>query len=383
MNAHKPLIAHIIYRLDVGGMENGLVNVINGLSLEEFSHAIICLAGWTDFRERISRPDVRIYDLEKRPGKDPGYYRRLYKLLRTLKPAICHTRNFGTLDCQFVAAAAGVRCRVHGEHGWHVQDLQGRNRKTVLLRRLSRTVVHRYLTVSSHMQEWLTSDLGIPRQRTLQIYNGTDTALFHPADRTIGDTEHSQELVVGCVSRLDPVKDHETLITALRQLQRDGTVNCPLRLKIVGDGEERQRLQQRVIQGELTDVVEFVGERDDIPAQLRSFDLFVLPSLNEGISNTILEAMSSGLPVIASNVGGNPELVEDGITGALFPAGDVDRLAQLIGQYASDANLRKLHGNAGRERVLREFSLHKMVSSYGEFYREVLGSPSRMQMAVN
>ena len=233
------------------------------------------------------------------------------------------------------------------------------------------------------MQEWLTSDLGIPRQRTLQIYNGTDTALFHPADRTIVDTDNSQELVVGCVSRLDPVKDHETLITALRQLQRDRTVNCPLRLKIVGNGEERQRLQQSVIQGELTDVVEFVGERDDIPAQLRSFDLFVLPSLNEGISNTILEAMSSGLPVIASNVGGNPELVEDGITGALFPAGDVDRLAQLIGQYASDANLRKLHGNAGRERVLREFSLHKMVSSYGEFYREVLGSPSRMQMAVN
>src|SRR5678815_1273501 len=120
MNAGRaPLVAHVIFKLDFGGLENGVVNIVNRMSRAKYRHAIICLTGYGDeFRKRIQRDDVEVISIGKRPGKDPIAYWNVWRTLRRIRPQIVHTRNLGTVDMQWVAGAAGIRHRVHGEHGW-------------------------------------------------------------------------------------------------------------------------------------------------------------------------------------------------------------------------------------------------------------------------
>ena len=178
--AAPPLIAHIIHRLDVGGMENGLVNLINQMPPEAYRHAIICMTDYTAFSERLQRDDVGLYALHKREGKDLGVHGRLWRLLRQLRPDIVHTRNLATLEAQLTATAAGVRARVHGEHGWDVGDADGTNPRNRRLRRLVRPLVSQYIGLSRHQMGYLAEQIGVPRARLNQIYNGVDTGRFHP-----------------------------------------------------------------------------------------------------------------------------------------------------------------------------------------------------------
>jgi len=369
-----PLVAHIIYRLGIGGLENGLVNLINSIPERKYRHAVVCLAGYSDFSRRIERTDVRIFDLEKKPGKDPSCYFRLFRLLRELRPEIVHTRNLAALDCQFVAAAARVNHRIHSEHGWDVGDLHGTLGKHVLMRRLSRSVVHQYAAVSEHMADWLENVNKIPKRKVTQIYNGTDTKKFRPRiERSLQDNDDDQKeprpFVIGCVGRLDPIKDHITLLRAFKSLvQRLPRGGDELRLIIVGGGAMQYELAQYVSEMQLDTLVIFAGESDDVASQLRTFDVFVLPSLNEGISNTILEAMATGLPIITTRVGGNPELVQQDVTGLLISAGDSAALTDNLRFYLENPDIRRKHGAAGRSRAVKSFSLDSMVDQYVELY---------------
>lgn len=367
-NARPPLVAHIIHRLDVGGLENGLVNLINSMPIECYRHVVVCMAGYTSFANRIRRADVGLFDIAKRPGRDFSCYRRVFQLLRKLRPDIVHTRNVGTIDCQFIAKAAGVPYRIHGEHGWDISDLDGTRTKTVMRRRLSKTVVDRYMTVSRHMATWLKNDIGIPQERIVQIYNGIDSCAFAPG-RDLRDRQwRNRPIVVGSVGRLDPIKDHMTLLRAFNKILRLETGSVDWRLVIVGDGEMRNTLEKFVIENDLESIVQFTGASNDVASHLREFDIFVLPSLNEGISNTILEAMATELPVIATTVGGNPELVCDGETGRLVLPGNVDELATALLDYAKDSAKARQHARAARSRVVRKFSTGKMVSEYTLMY---------------
>jgi len=178
---HPPMIAHIIYRLDVGGLENGLVNILNTIPSGRYQHVVICLTTYTGFKQRIKRKDVRFYSLHKRKGKDIGMYFRLFHLLRKLHPDIVHTRNLSTLDCVIPAALAGVRHRIHGEHGRDIVDLDGTNIKYNTLRRFCRYLIHRYIPMSQDLAHWLRDRISVPANRITQIYNGVDTDRFHPA----------------------------------------------------------------------------------------------------------------------------------------------------------------------------------------------------------
>jgi sugar transferase (PEP-CTERM/EpsH1 system associated) len=369
MSDREIQIAHIIFRLDVGGLENGLVNLVNNLPDGRYRHVIICLSGSSDFATRIGRNNVSIYDLRKRPGKDLGCYWRMYRLLHRLRPDVVHTRNFGTLDCQFIAAAARVPYRIHSEHGWDIDDVDGTSRKRAIMRALSRMVVHQYMTVSAQMSRWLAKSVGIPGRRIVQIYNGVDSKVFRPSKVETGSEFSRKRVVIGCVGRLDPVKDHVTLLDAFHRLVSSGDVTVDLRLVIVGDGEMRNEIRRFVSNRHLQENICLLGSRDDVPQVLRSIDIFVLPSLNEGISNTILEAMSTGIPVVATAVGGNPELVEDGVTGRLFEPGDVGCLTNILRDYIQDPALSHRHGKAGRRRVVSDFSIESMTDAYESLYQ--------------
>jgi len=376
MNATStaPLIAHVINRLDFGGLENGLVNLVNHLPADRYRHTVVCLSGFNPvFKQRIRRADVQVLSIDKRPGKDVAAYARMWRLLRHLRPAIVHTRNFGTIDMQWVAAAAGVPHRLHGEHGWDASDPAGSSARRRMLRRACAPVIERYVPMSKDIARWLERDVGVPPERIRQLYSGVDCTRFHPPPERPGFEYDGRPLVIGTVGRLDPVKNQQVMIDAARTVidRRPGLAHR-FRLKIVGDGDLRPQLEAATTQAGLGDVVEFTGARDDIPEQMRSMDVFVLPSINEGISNTILEAMASGLPIVAARVGGNVELVIEGVTGRLYDAEDPQALATTLIGYLDQPARREQEGLAARGRALTEFSLDAMIRRYADLYDEVL-----------
>jgi sugar transferase (PEP-CTERM/EpsH1 system associated) len=363
-----PLIAHVIHRLDFGGLENGLVNLVNGMPAERFRHAIVCLAGFNQvFRDRIQRSDVEVISLGKRPGKDLGAYARMWGVLRRLAPSVVHTRNLGTVDMQWIAASAGVPHRVHGEHGWEAADPCGRNPKALRIRRACRPVIHLYVPMSKDIAHWLEKEVHVNPSRIRQLYSGVDVHRFTPAAEA--NLFDRSAFTIGNVGRLDPVKNQESLLQAFAALSG----RFPnLRLAIVGEGPLRSSLEAAASALGVADRVSFTGARNDTPELMRTFDLFVLPSINEGISNTILEAMATGLPVVAARVGGNPELIADGITGRLYDQADPAALERALVPYLTDPAECREHGAAGRVRVMQNFSLDAMVQRYLDVYDELL-----------
>lgn len=373
------LIVHVIYRLDIGGLENGLVNLINRMPGGRYRHAIVCLTGYTDFRKRIQKK-VPVYAMAKREGKDPALYFRLWRLFRRLRPDIVHTRNLATLEAQLPAFLAGVQHRVHGEHGRDVHDIDNTSRKYRLLRAAYRPLVHRYIPLSRELEMYLKEDVGVSPERIVPICNGVDTERFRPV---IGQEERASPLpegfagpdtlVIGTVGRLEKVKDQVTLARAFAELvKRFPQERHRLRLVIVGEGSLRGEVESVLAKAGLATSAWFAGARDDVPQLLRSFDVFVLPSLGEGISNTILEAMASGLPVVATDVGGNGELVTEGRNGYLVPRDDPLAMAEQLGRYVADSSLRSAHGRFSRKRAEREFSLVGMVHRYTAVYDDLV-----------
>lgn len=375
MPRRRPLIAHIIHRLDVGGLENGVVNLINRTS--QYRHAVICMTDYTDFSQRLTHDAVSLYALHKREGKDVGAYVRLWRLLRRLGPDIVHTRNLAALEGQLPAALAGVRGRVHGEHGWDIHDLDGSNPKYRWLRRRYRMLVQRYIPLSRQLEAYLRSEIQVDDAKIAQIYNGVDTDRFYPAagrePLPPAGFAPSDAVVIATVGRMQAVKDPLNLVRAfLLLLRREANARERLRLVMIGDGPLRHEAQALLAAEGAAERAWLPGSRDDIPALLRGVDLFVLPSRAEGISNTLLEAMASALPVVATRVGGNGELIAEGGSGTLVPPDDPTALAEAMAAYLYDPSLRRRHGLAGRARVERMFSIDAMVARYVEVYESLL-----------
>jgi len=374
----RPLVAHVVYRFDVGGLENGVVNLINHLPRDAYRHAVIALTEITDFRRRVLRDDVQFVALRKAPGHGFKLYPRLYTLFRQLRPAIVHTRNLAALETTVAAWAAGVPVRIHGEHGRDISDLDGSSRKYQWIRRLYRPFVTQYIALSRDLETYLCGKVGIQRERVSQIYNGVDAERFRPAEAGREPIEgcpfRDPDLwLVGTVGRMEPVKDPLNLVRAFVQaLEFAPPKRARMRLVIVGDGALYSEARKLLTQAGVADLAWLPGERSDIPAILRGLDCFVLPSLAEGISNTILEAMAAGLPVIATDVGGNRELIEPGKTGVVVPAGDPHSLAVQMLAYARDPEAGRAAGSAGRARIEHEFSLDAMVGRYRALYDRLL-----------
>ncbi|PWV65722.1 sugar transferase (PEP-CTERM/EpsH1 system associated) [Plasticicumulans acidivorans] len=373
-----PLIAHVVHRLTVGGLENGVVNLINHMPVEHYRHAVICLTDHTDFAQRIRRPDVELIDLHKHPGQDLGLYRRLLTTLRRLRPAIVHTRNVGTQEALAVAWAARVPGRVHGEHGWNGPGPQAEPPSRHRLRRWLRPFVGEYIALGGEIERYLQQQIGVPAAHISRIYNGVDTERFHAGDAArrallpagfVAD----DSLVIGTVGRMQNVKDQPTLARAFVELLgREPAARARLRLLMIGAGELRGEVEAILTAAGARELAWLPGERADVPELLRALDVFVLPSRAEGVSNTILEAMATALPVVATDVGAAAELLIDGETGMLVPPAAPGVMAEAIAAYLDDAELRRRHGQAGRARIESSFSMAAMVERYLAVYERAL-----------
>ncbi|OJZ17773.1 MAG: sugar transferase [Thiobacillus sp. 65-29] len=370
MTAH---IVHVVHRFDTGGMENGMVNLFNTLSPQRYRHTVVALTDYSGFRHRITAQRVDFHALQRPPGNGLGWMVRLWRLLRQLQPDLVHTRNLAALEAQFVAAAAGIRATVHGEHGRDVFDLHGRNWKYNLLRRAARPLVSNYIAVSRDLEHWLHETIGVPPRKIHQIYNGVDSVKFHPRIGPRPDFAHPDSIVFGSVGRMVEVKDYPALVRAFIQLMRQQPERSErARLVIVGEGPACQTCLDMLQGAGLAHLAWLPGARDDIPDIMQAIDVFVLPSRNEGISNTILEAFASGLPVIATAVGGNVELVEDGVTGRLVPSGDMAALVQALLFYLDAPARIAEHGASARRQAEQRYSIPVMADAYAAVYDKTL-----------
>ncbi len=373
-----PLIAHVIFRLDTGGLENGLVNLINHLPATRYRHVLICLSECAPrFAQRFSA-EVPILELRKREGNDLRLYWRIWRVLRELRPAIVHTRNLAALEAQLPATLAGVSGRVHSEHGWDVFDPAGTRRKYQVIRRAFKRFIKQYICVSKHLETYLRDKIGVCEYKLTQIYNGVDTQRFTPGARPkldIDGFDTTDTISIGTVGRMHGVKNQMLLARAFAMLSdRNPGVAGRLRLLMVGDGPIRQEVHEFLTAKGLRGQAWLPGDREDIPRLMRAMDIFVLPSTAEGISNTILEAMATALPVVATNVGGNPELVVDNVTGFLVASDSPGAVTEALEAYVYDRAIQRRHGQAGHDRVTKHFSLERMVSEYARVYDGLLES---------
>jgi sugar transferase (PEP-CTERM/EpsH1 system associated) len=360
----RPLVLHLVYSLGVGGLETLLVDCVN--RMPAYRHAVVCLTRYTSFAERIGRADVELHALGKPPGLGLGTHVHFWRLMRRLRPAVLHTYNLSALEYAFTATTAGVPVRIHAEHGREASDPHGLNPKHNFLRRCLVPFVDRFIPVSEDLDRWLDEVVRVPRARIQFIRNGVDTDKFAPGGAAAADSPWApDDVVVGTVARIQDVKNHAMLVDAFARLHP----RFPrLKLTIVGDGDLLPALREQVAGLGLQDAVWLPGARADIGALLHTFSVFALPSLAEGTPVSMLEAMSCGLPVVASRVGGIPEAVDDGVQGLLVPVGDVEALAAALGRYAGDAELRAAHGRLGRARVEERYSMRAMLTAYGSLY---------------
>ncbi len=370
----------MVYRFAVGGLENGVVNLINHLDTHRWRHAVVALTDVDPaFARRLQPTDVGLFSLHKPPGHGFWLYPRLWRLFRRLRPAIVHTRNLAALEAQVPAWLAGVPGRVHGEHGRDIDDVNGTNRRNILMRRAYRPFTQHQITLGQELSRYAREKVGVAADRLHPIYNGVDSTRFVPAatrQPVDGSPFNDPALwLVGTVGRMLTVKAQPLLARAfVLALEQVPELRTKVRLVLVGDGPLRAECQAILSAADMSQLAWFTGERADVPDIMRGLSCFVLPSLAEGISNTILEAMASGLPVLATSVGANSELVHQGRSGLLVPGGDVPALAQGLIQLAQDAQRAATMGRVGRERVERQFSLNAMVAAYDRVYRQLLRS---------
>ena len=356
-------VMHVLFSLRLGGTEAAVVKLVNGLDRTRVVSAIVGCKRGDGLKERLAG-DVQVFEFDRRDGNDPMIVAKLMSLFRRERPDIVHTHSWGTL-CEGLIAArlAGIRHIVHGEHG--TMDTRRRN---VVIQRWAWRRVDAVLSVSSRLADRMADQIGFARQRIHVIRNGIDTARFRPdlradARASLGLAEG--ECVIGTVGRLVPVKDQAGLIEALARLKQRG---MRFRALIAGDGALRAELEALAAGRGVSECLSFLGARSDVERVLAALDIFVLSSVSEGLSNTILEAMASGVPVVATRVGGAEESVEEGRTGILVPASDPDELAAALAALAADQERRAQFGAAGRLKAEREFSLDAMTAAYTDFY---------------
>jgi sugar transferase (PEP-CTERM/EpsH1 system associated) len=355
-------VIHIVQQLHIGGMEKLLVEFARHGDRTQFELQFLSLSTLGDVTKEIEACGWPVRALEEPPGLRLGLIWRLARLFRREKIDVVHTHNTKPqLYGAPAARLAGVRAVIQTRHG---QPYQSSRRKLVGFR-LAAHLTSRVVCVSEDSRE-LTARYGVSPRKLCTVWNGIDTARFayhgpSPAGPVV------------TVARLSLEKDIATLVRAAALAL---ATNPGFRLEIAGDGPCLPQLKQSAAELGVTEQVRFLGQTEDIPGLLARSSLFVLPSLTEGISLTLLEAMAVGLPVVATAVGGNPEVVRDGETGFLVPPGDAASLAGAMNRLLGQPALGQAMGRQGRARVEQEFDVGRMVRRYEALYRDCVFGPA-------
>lgn len=361
----RATIGYFITELSTGGAQTALRCLLEGLNRDRFSPTVACLYnGDGAVAQDIRAMGVQVFDARMRHKIDLGALLRLYRWIRLVRPTILHTSLFhANLSGRILGRLAGVPVVVCSERTMAMES-EWRYR----FNRWTIGLVDCVTTVSANVRSFCTSHIGLPADKLVVIYNGVEL----PSAPLASTIEVRAELglppgglVIGAVSRLDPVKGVSVLVEALAQVDE-------VYLAVIGDGPERAPLASLAGSLGVANRIRWTGHRRDVSHCLPAFDLFVQPSLHEGLPNAVLEAMAAGLPVVATAVGGTPEVVVDGVTGILVPPRDPDALAEAIACLLRDPDLRCKMGQMGQERVAQSFTVERMVEQTERLYGRLL-----------
>jgi sugar transferase (PEP-CTERM/EpsH1 system associated) len=367
-------IVHVVYSFAVGGLENVIVQLINRLPADQFEHVVLSLTTISDFKNRITQPGVRFIELHKQPGHAIPLYPRIYKLLRELKPDVVHTCNLAALEITPLAWLARVPLRVHAEHGWDAHDPNGQSKKYQRVRKLYRPFVSHYVAVSKDLFDYLGNRVGVPARRRSLIANGVDTDAFSPREdldaALLGyPFSPARHWTIGTVGRMQTVKNQPLMArTFVRLLKDHPEAMDRIRLVMVGDGPLKTEVERVLADAGVQEFAWLPGVRSDIAEVLKQLNCFVLPSDAEGTSCTLQEAMACGLPVVATSVGGTPEVVKHGLNGQLVSARDERAMADAIWTLYLNKDMAIELGTAARKTVLDRFGLQVTVDHYRSMF---------------
>lgn len=363
----RPCVVHVVSQLSVGGMEKLLLEFARHASRQDFDLRFLCLGPRGVLSEELEACGWGVTALAAPAGLRPGLILKLATLFRGWGVAVVHTHNTRPLIYAGPAARlARVPVVIHTRHGQRF----GSHRRRTAVFRLAARLADRVVCVSEDSAR-LSAAEGLEASRICTITNGIDLSRFAYA----GPRAEGPAVMVG---RLSPEKDVATLLRAAAQIHRE---DPSFRLEIAGSGPCAEELQQAARESGLAEVVRFLGEVREVAGVLGRASLFVLSSLTEGISLTLLEAMARGLPVVATRVGGNPEVVADGETGWLVPARDPAALAAAVLRLRRDPAVARRMGAAGRQRVETHFDSRRMVADYEQLYAGLGAGPRAREQA--
>jgi sugar transferase (PEP-CTERM/EpsH1 system associated) len=373
----KIKITHILSKMDIGGLENGVVSICNGLNRELFQPSICCVKGGGAMLQRLSS-DIHVDILNCKEGKSPL---RLYQMLRSLKrqnPDIVHTHAWGQCSFEGILGAklSGIPIVINGEHGlffkkWHQKFIQ----------RILSLFCNNILSVSTSLKKEVNKELGIPLHRITAIYNGVDTDKFNgqydnskiieEINNNYGLTLGQNTFIIGSIGSLKAIKNQQMLIEAMNIITNGNNGKNNICVLIVGNGPDQKALEALSEHYNLKNKVAFIGTRRDIPQLLSLMHVVVSTSISEGLSNVLLESMASGVPVIATDCDGSLEIIENELNGFIVPKKSVQSLAELLIGLSQNPNKAAAIGQNARRFIEKYFSLYKMVSDYETLYQKL------------
>jgi len=365
--ASRIRVLHVIQNLNYGGMERLLSDLMHRFDPSRFELHVLVLQYLGRFAQGLE--DVAtLHQAPSLPRWSLLWPRDLAEIIRRIAPDVVHTHSGVWYKTARAARAAGVPLLVHTDHGRPTPDpfvarfLDGRAAR--------RTDV--VIAVSDALRQRLESTV-VPRgTRIVVVRNGVDTDHFAPGQSgggvraALGIPQNA--VVLGSIGRLETIKGYEVMVEAMAHLRSHGAP--PVALVLAGDGSERPRLEAMARSLGVANSVHFLGWRDDVHELLATFDIFTMSSHSEGTSVSLLEAMSTGLCPVVTDVGGNSTVLGPGLAHRLVPPADPRALAAAWAQAIEDAASRTGDGAAARERVVAEFSLDAMVRAYESIYLE-------------
>lgn len=370
--ARKIKVLHVLDSLGVGGMERVVIEVVNHLDQSQFDQVVCCVSRPGEAARHL-RDGTRCIDLGKGAGADYLAPVKIARIIREEAPDVIHTQSWSGVDAAMAKLMTGAVRLIHSEHGRNYPRINSEPWKSRVARRCLYHLADAVFAVSSEVRDYYCRETRFPRERMLVIPNGVDLRRIGEAGAGGAREElgiGADDFVVGTVARLEATKDTITLARAFAKLY-SRQPEARLKLLIVGDGEQRALIEAFVAERGLNEAAIFTGLRHDAPRLLGAMNVFALSSLSEGMPITALEAMAARLPVVATNVGALPELVEEGVAGFLVEPKDDEALADRLARLYSNPELAKRFGAAARRKVEREYSLELMLRRYADLYWSV------------
>ena len=371
LNKKSVRILHVVPSFGLGGMERVVCALINDTSdscvheILTFDHARLA-ARW------IKDKNIKFIDFEKSANRG-NFFRVLYGSLKKARPDLLMTYNWGATDAVWLGRLAGIKHIIHNEHGFNVEEAKKTNWKRDAVRFLIYRLAARLIVVSRELEKLLARRYLLPAGHVRRIPNGIDCARYSPdcherqqMRQVLGFAP--EDVVLGFSGRLDPVKNLGLLIDVFASCLRE---HSQLRLLIVGDGSQKKHVEALCERQSLTERVVFTGEQEEVLPYLRAMDLFLLTSLREQMPMTVLESMAVGIPVVATNVGDIPYIIDDGIDGFVL---DVNASAKEFVEIVSsliDPAFREAIGAAARKKVVNMFPEKGMVEQYKGVMQEL------------